>query len=283
MFYGVASNTLSGSTFGVSNGMANPALSFATVTDIRDTNIRVQPQVLLNNMNGWGLVDKQKALYPFVSDGYIESRATQHKYNLINPADTNAAFRLTFSGGWTHSATGAKPNGTTGYAETYFNPVTNLADYTTSGHFSTYLRTNAGAVDAPMGFYQTTAQATYVGYKSGGLFYSGWGVAAGAMNYAAASNTGLFVVSRTGLNVTKNYQSGVDKVTNVLAAAPISNNITIGGVWTYASSGSGGGSMGAWSSRESAFASIGNGLDATENTNLYNLIQAFNTSLSRQI
>jgi hypothetical protein len=33
--------------------------------------------------------------------------------------DTNAAFRLTFSGGWTHSATGALPNGTNGYSNTF--------------------------------------------------------------------------------------------------------------------------------------------------------------------
>jgi hypothetical protein len=48
------------------------------------------------------------AIYPFVG-----GTATTHKYNLINPVDSNAAFRLTFSGHLTHDATGIKGGGAT--------------------------------------------------------------------------------------------------------------------------------------------------------------------------
>ena len=55
------------------------------------------------------------ALYPFVSGSAIG-----HKYNLIDPQDTDAAYRLTFLGGITHSSTGMQGKGITGYANTHF-------------------------------------------------------------------------------------------------------------------------------------------------------------------
>jgi hypothetical protein len=55
-------------------------------------------------------------IYPIIG-----GTSTQHKYNAVNPLDTDAAHRLTFAGGWTHSETGITPNGTNGYANTYWN------------------------------------------------------------------------------------------------------------------------------------------------------------------
>ena len=53
-----------------------------------------------------------KALYPFVG-----GTATSHKFNLKDPRDLDAAFRLQFNGGWTHNSNGVTPNGTNGYAD----------------------------------------------------------------------------------------------------------------------------------------------------------------------
>ena len=75
-----------------------------------------------------------KAIYPFVGGS-----AASHKFNLKDPRDLDAAFRLAFNGGWTHASTGAKPNGSNGWANTYFNPSLNLT--TSNGHHSAYLRT----------------------------------------------------------------------------------------------------------------------------------------------
>jgi len=66
--------------------------------------------------------------------------AAQFKYNLVNPVDSDAAFRLVFNGGWTHSSNGATPNGTNGYADTKFNP--SLNGQLNSAHLSYYSRTN---------------------------------------------------------------------------------------------------------------------------------------------
>lgn len=272
MFYGVSSNTMSGSTFGVSNGMANSALSFATVTDIRDTDIRVQPQVLLNNMNGWGLVDKQRALYPFVSDGYIEERATQHKYNLINPADTNAAFRLAFSGGWTHSATGAKPNGINALADTFFIPNNNFS--LNSAAIGTYLRTNSSSgtdigVVTSAGAQRAELWSKYVD----GNFYTSLNNGT-YESVAVANSAAFFVTSRTASNVLKSYRN----TTIIKNVATVSTTMATRSIYLASINGAI-----FYSDKEQAFTFFADGLSDTEESNLYNIVQAFQTSLSRNV
>jgi hypothetical protein len=53
---------------------------------------------------------------------YLGGNAAGNKFNALNPVDSNGAYRLTFVGGWTHSSSGATPNGTNGYAWTYLIP-----------------------------------------------------------------------------------------------------------------------------------------------------------------
>lgn len=62
-----------------------------------------------------------KAAYPFVG-----GTADQHKYNLINPLDSDAAFRLTYSGTVAHTANGIQGNGVDGICDTKLNPATVL-------------------------------------------------------------------------------------------------------------------------------------------------------------
>jgi hypothetical protein len=76
-----------------------------------------------------------KALYPFVGGS-----DASHKYNLKDPRDLNAAYRLVFSGGWTHSANGALPNGTNAFADTFLN---NNVLAQNNNHISGYSRTNS--------------------------------------------------------------------------------------------------------------------------------------------
>jgi hypothetical protein len=71
-------------------------------------------ELLKNNL--WS---KMYAVYPMVG-----GTATSHKFNLIDPQDTDAAFRLDFNGTVTHSSGGVQGNGTNGYADTHFNPTT---------------------------------------------------------------------------------------------------------------------------------------------------------------
>ena len=89
-----------------------------------------------------GLYAKIPAFYPFLG-----TTAAQHKWNAKNPLDTNAAFRLQFFGGGTHSNLGYQCNGTNAYANTFFVPsvntsVENSGISITSGTNNTPLTTN---------------------------------------------------------------------------------------------------------------------------------------------
>ena len=69
-----------------------------------------------------GLYTKIQAFYPFLG-----TTQAQHKWNAKNPLDTNAAFRLQFFGGGTHSNLGYQCNGTNAYANTFFVPSANTS------------------------------------------------------------------------------------------------------------------------------------------------------------
>lgn len=274
MTFGIGQNNVSCSSFGIPTGLSNCALSFATVTDIRDVNIRIAPQVLMNNLSGNGLSDKTKAIYPFVSDGYINSRATQHKYNLMNPADTDAAFRLTFSGGWTHSSTGALPNGTTGYANTYLNPNSLLS--INSNHQSFYSRTNsAAAIRADIG--GLTVSSYWVIFPLFAATFYGGLMTAAYVTAAATRSDGYFSNCRTASNAAAIYRNGTSQATSIVASSALLN----GNVFIGAANDSGAANY--YANREIAFATLGSGLDATDNTNLNSLVTTFQTALSRNI
>ena len=83
------------------------AQAFITATGITDATQITAVNNLVLGLKGNNIWTKMKAIYPMVG-----GTATTHKFNLKNPLDTDAAFRLVFSGGWTHSANGALPNGT---------------------------------------------------------------------------------------------------------------------------------------------------------------------------
>ena len=84
-------------------------------------------QTLVADLKTAGVWNKCDAIYPFVG-----GTASAHKWNLKNPVDTDAGFRLTFTGTWTHDANGAKSDGAdTNYADTYWNVV---ADSSNDAH-----------------------------------------------------------------------------------------------------------------------------------------------------
>ena len=80
-----------------------------------------------------------KAIYPMVG-----GTATTHMYNLKDAQDTDAAFRLTFEGGWTHSATGALPNGTNGKANSHLVPNSDISSINAMS-YGYYSRDTSGA------------------------------------------------------------------------------------------------------------------------------------------
>lgn len=89
-----------------------------------------------------GIWNRMVAIYPFVG-----GTAAAHKWNLKDPRDNDLAFRLSFLGGWTHDASGALPNGTTGYAKTFIDVHENCPQYSFHGSFYNAANVAPGASD----------------------------------------------------------------------------------------------------------------------------------------
>jgi hypothetical protein len=240
------------------------AQAFVNAAVIQDQVEATAVNQLVIDMKGYGLWNKMKAVYPFVG-----GTAASHKWNLKNPLDTNAAFRLSFVGGWTHSSTGAKPNGTNGYADTFLNPnnygQNNFA-------FGCYLRTN-GSQNGYMGAFDT--HRTYL-LPIGGTYYAQ--INSTAFNSTAVTSTQrLHVITRTTSTTASTYINGsLFFNDNVVSDGKTNRNIYLGqlnnaAVTQYNSD------------NEHAFTFISDGLTATEIGNLTTLVTSYQTTLNRQV
>jgi hypothetical protein len=114
----VASPMISGGVV-VPSGLDPDADAFLTAAGIVNNTQRTALNNLVLSFKSTGVWDRLYAFYPFLG-GTAES----HKWNLKNPADTDSAFRLSFGGTLTHDANGVKGNGTSGFADTFFNCYT---------------------------------------------------------------------------------------------------------------------------------------------------------------
>lgn len=93
------------------------AIQFFTIAGITDSGQKRAVNYLVNQLKTNNLYAKFSVLYPFVGGS-----ANSHKYNLINPLDSDAGFRIVWAGSVTHDTNGIKSNGTNGYGNTNYNP-----------------------------------------------------------------------------------------------------------------------------------------------------------------
>jgi hypothetical protein len=255
------------------------AQAFITAAAITDATQQSAIDTLVKGLKTDGIWIKMKAIYPFVG-----GTATTHKYNLKDPRDLDAAFRLVFNGGWTHSSTGATPNGTNGYADTKLNPTTVLTNY--NAHSSTYNRTDNNNTGWQIGLTQSASGYGNEFLLSGKITNES---VSGLYNYfnattdvrvASSSAIGYFqnnITSNTSQKLYKNgAQIGVNTSTNT--STPPSGNIFLSAVNDVTTS-----IPLAYSTSQQSFASIGNGLTDTDAANLYTRVQAYQTALSRQV
>jgi hypothetical protein len=92
----------------------------------------------------------------------------------------------------------------------------------------------------------------------------------------ATNANGLRMATRTASNLSKTYENGVETA----SSATISNALAT--IEIYVGARNSNGSVNSPSNLEQQFSSIGDGLDGTDSLNLYNAVQAFQTTLSRQ-
>lgn len=218
----------------------------------------------LKNNNLW---TKFNAIYPFVG-----GTATTHKFNLINPADTDGAFRLLFVGGWTHSANGILPNGTNGYADTFFN-----GGILNDMHVSIYSRTNSDGLFNDIGNASNIIPNTIIITKLSNSIFGHINQDSN-LSVANTDSRGLFTVSRTASNVIRIFRNNTQLIQSTTASTGVPNLNMLISAWNQAPS-----TITRYSNRELAFATIGTGLSTTEQSTFYNIVQTFQTTLGRQV
>ena len=249
------------------------AWAFLEAATIYNTNQQRAIIRLVRDLKRTGLWSKMKAIYPFVG-----GTATTHKWNLKDPRDLDAAFRLTFSGGWTHSSTGALPNGSTGYANTF------LANNTlgqNSTHFGFYSRTDSNTLTVDMGCDSTSGSSPVSliipRYAGSYYCYVNNSSAVNQFNVVVSNSLGLIIGNRNSASAETLYKNGslLGTSTNT-SYSPTSNTF-------YLAARNRDGSASRFGSRQFAFATIGDGLTDTDATNLYNIVDLYQKRLGRAV
>jgi hypothetical protein len=255
----------------VSSPIAGNFLSAAGITD---PTISVAINQLVIDLSNYGILSKFYAIWPFVG-----GTSTTCKFNLINPADTDAAFRLNFVGGWTISANGILGNGTNTYANTFFVNTTSFSP--TNHSYGVYSRTNSvtggAAMSAENGgtFYGTTL---FLKNTDNNTYWSSFDyVVTGAANFISDTR-GLHFVNRITGAEKIYYRNGVNvRQSSTGVVAPTANNIVIG------ARNLSGQPIQSFDTREYSFAFLSQGFTPTEASNFYTAVQAFQTTLGRQV
>jgi hypothetical protein len=249
------------------------AQAFFTATGITNpTQMNAVNQLVLS-LKSNSLWTKCIAIYP-----YVGGTATTHKFNLKNPLDTNAAFRILWAGGVTHNANGVTGNGTNGYGETYIQPSSHLILNDT--HIAFWSRTNStqNASNAEMGIADGTLNASLRICSRNGSNQSIYSINDNTVGIATSitDSTGFWIVSRTASNLRKLYRNGssINSSTNASVARSTST-IPVLGQKTATNT------MNHYSIKNFSFASVGTGINDADALAFYNIVNTFNTALGR--
>ena len=233
--------------------------SFLTASTITDATIKGALNTFDIGLISNSLDTKMVALYPMVG-----GTASTHKWNFMDARDLDAAFRVTFSGTWTHTSSGAKPNGTNAYARTYCVPSSTARSaygvYTTE-----QLDSGVKVVMA-----QSAAAGGYMSPSLGVLGVRGSGTLTGYPNTTKGMIMGFDIDTSTSYYA--NINGTGQTVTRTFAA--FNANDYYLGAYSAASY---------FSVNNLAFAFVGGLANQTEASNLRTLVQAFQTTLGRNV
>ena len=231
---------------------------------------------LVTSMKSAGIWTKMKAVYPFVGGS-----AASHKWNLKDPRDLDAAFRLAFTAGWVHSSTGALPNGTSDYSNTNINCFSVFNPNSTSVSF--YLRTDGlaaglrahGATDQNS---STDKKFHFFPKYTGNLAVIHISNQTTGASATSSDSRGYFVGSRTSVSNIFLSKNGLTLGSDTNSFSCVMPNISyhIGAMKDLTS-------YRWYDGREISFIHLGDGLTDTEASNLYTAVQAYQTSLGRQV
>ena len=203
-----------------------------------------------------------KAIYPMVG-----ASAEACKQNL-----KSSSFTGTFSSGWTFASTGVTPNGTSAYMDTSLQ-MQQLSN--TTNHLSAYMRASILNDKAILGVTDAGIRYSILGTQSSETYYNA---------YNGSFGTSI-VITKTGF-LFGTYISGNEKLFRNGSIQKTTSPITLPSISTltyYLGCFNNNGSPLQYINKEISFSSLGDGLTDTEASNFYTAVQAFQTTLSRQV
>ena len=219
---------------------------------------------LVVDMKAAGIWSGMKAIYPMVG-----ASAAACAQNL-----KSSSFTGTFTSGWTFASTGVTGNGTSAYMDTGLIPSVNLS--LNSSHIAIYHnQSTAGGVSIGSSN-NSYARGIYISPRFPSLneayirINDSTGISA-----SSSDASGFWIASRTASNVIKVFKQNVTFISGTTTSSALSTrSIYVGG---------GNLQIIEFSPLQITIASIGDGLTDTQAGNFYTAVQAFQTTLSRQV
>lgn len=252
--------------------LAPAVQTFVAAAGITDPIQTAALNTLYNSLNADGIISKLYALYPFVG-----GNSTAHSYNLIDTTQ----YQISFFGSWTHNSNGITGDGSTTYANTFFIPaISPPVGFVASGTMGVYSR-SSGQDKYDMGCFivgnkQTALITRYEGALPGSSTMLSWPVNA---SVTQTDGSGLFVGNTNSSDTsTQGIWKNGSQIATILTTGINANStrtLYIGGVNASGFT--------ERTSRNYALALIGQGLTAAQQVSLYNAVQAYQTTLGREV
>ena len=258
----------------IKKGLDPDAQAFITAAAITDATQISAINQLVVSLKGASLWSKILALYPFVG-----GTAFAHKFNLKNPLDTDAAFRIVFSGGWVHSSNGIQMNGTNTFGDTKLAPITHLAA-PADIHVAYYSRTNGvGGADFGAALNSSFTRGMWLmpRYTDNKLYTSILGNTSVINATSYNPSTGFLMIRRNNLTNVITSQNGANTTLTQNFLGYSGSTLTFGAINLFT------GTRTLYSNRQLAFGSIGLGLSDTDAANYNTIVQTFQTTLGRNV
>lgn len=248
------------------------ATAFLQVTGITDPTISSAINTLCRSLKNAGLWNSIYMLKP-----YVGGTAVTHSYNLIN----TALYQSTFAGGVTHNANGVTYNGTNGYQNQNFNPLS-VGINRNSFAYTIYSATQTitGTANKPFGIRinNLSAPSDFTIYLSGANYlWQAWDTSANGLS--TANFLGQTTVQRNSSTNRQEFKNGAQTLNftaNVDALALPNVNFFEGA--ENGTSGANG-----YAGYNCRLTSISLSRTASEEQTFYNIIQTFQTTLGRQV
>jgi len=211
---------------------------------------------LVVQMKADGTWTPMKAIYPMVG-----ASAAACAQNL-----KSSSFTGTFNGGWTFASTGIKGNGTNNYMSTALNMLTQQP---TSANVGVYVRTNHTSTSTYPIIWAANANPIF-NYLGGSQFKDSYLGVVGTNITDESGYLGFF--QRSATTGTNNRRlNAIGKGTNTANYTGANATMVLGFTNTDTTN------------SEIAFFSIGDYITTTQQDTFYTAVQAFQTTLSRQV